>query len=424
MMRALAAAAMLAMAQAQGVILAAQGPNGPASPGLLVDANKADANIINQKEIVDNVVNECGRTILAGNIDIGETTEAQLGNNTVTKVTKGSNVDVTIAQVSADGAGPYSCDLDLTSNANGATGQTKLQVQEAGAQSGQIKLKVTMPDDLACVGASTGDVCTVRCFNDNAKGPFGGCFAVQQTDTKPKQNTPANIPTAQTLDGVLKQVQQNIVDLPAAVKSNQEAKTQDDQGVTAIKELLGNNATQQAAGPAGSGANTGNNNGNNNNNNGNANAGNGNGRQKGKGNRNGNNNANNGGAAAGGNNANAGNNNANAGNTNANTGNTNANTGNNNANTGNNGGNGRTRGKNNNGGANTNAQNGGNNGNGNANANANANGNNNALPLATVGKGNGNRQNQQNGNNNKRDETPDAVLRTRWARRNLRRRAD
>ncbi|KXH47486.1 GEgh16 protein [Colletotrichum nymphaeae SA-01] len=294
MMRALAAAAMLAMAQAQGVILAAQGPNGPASPGLLVDANKADANIINQKEIVDNVVNECGRTILAGNIDIGETTEAQLGNNTVTKVTKGSNVDVTIAQVSPDGAGPYSCDLDLTSNANGATGQTKLQVQEAGAQSGQIKLKVTMPDDLACVGASTGDVCTVRCFNDNAKGPFGGCFAVQQTDTKPKQNTPANIPTAQTLDGVLKQVQQNIVDLPAAVKSNQEAKTQDDQG------------------------------------------------------------------------------------------------------------------------------NGGNNG----NANANANGNSNALPLATVGKGNGNRQNQQNGNNNKRDETPDAVLRTRWARRNLRRRAD
>ncbi|KAK1451885.1 GEgh16 protein [Colletotrichum melonis] len=428
MMRALAAAAMLAMAQAQGVILAAQGPNGPASPGLLVDANKADANIINQKEIVDNVVNECGRTILAGNIDIGETTEAQLGNNTVTKVTKGSNVDVTIAQVSPDGAGPYSCDLDLTSNANGATGQTKLQVQEAGAQSGQIKLKVTMPDDLACVGASTGDVCTVRCFNDNAKGPFGGCFAVQQTDTKPKQNTPANIPTAQTLDGVLKQVQQNIVDLPAAVKSNQEAKTQDDQGVTAIKELLGNNATQQAAGPAGSGANTGNNNNNNNgnNNNGNANAGNGNGRQKGKGNRNGNNNANNGGAAAGGNNANAGNNNANAGNNNANAGNnnanagnTNANTGNTNANTGNNGGNGRTRGKNNNGGANTNAQNGGNNG----NANANANGNNNALPLATVGKGNGNRQNQQNGNNNKRDETPDAVLRTRWARRNLRRRA-
>ncbi|OHE96950.1 GEgh16 protein [Colletotrichum orchidophilum] len=398
MLRALAAAAMLAMAQAQGVILAAQGPSGPASPGLLVNPNKADANIINQKEITNNAVNECGRTILAGNIDIGETTEDQLGNKTVTQVTKGSNVDVTIAQVSADGAGPYSCDLDLTSNANGATGQTKLQVQESGAQSGQIKLKVTMPNDLACVGASTGDVCTVRCFNANAKGPFGGCFAVQQTDTKPKQNTPGNIPTAQTLKGVLSQVQQNIVDLPAAVKSNQEAKTQDEQGLTAIKEILGNTATSEAAGPAGSGANTGNNNNNNNgnknNNNGN---GNGNGRQNGQGNRNG-------------------------GNNNANTGNNNANTGNNNANTGNNGGNGRNRGKNN---GNANAQTGGNNGNGNGKG---------ALPLATVGKGNGNRQNQQNsnngngntgnGNNNKREEAPGNMLRTRWARRNLRRRSD
>ncbi|GKT83131.1 GAS1-like protein [Colletotrichum tofieldiae] len=306
-MRALVASAMLAVAHAQGVILSAQGPNGPASLGLLVDPAKADANIINQQEIVQNVVNECGRTILGGNIDIGETTESQLGNNTVTKVTKGSNVDITIAQVSADGAGPYSCDLDLTSNANGATGQTKLQVKEAKPQNGNIKLTVTMPDDLACVGASTGDVCTVRCFNDNAKGPFGGCVAVQQTDTTPKQNTPDNIPTAQTLDGVLTQVQQNIVDLPAAVKSNQEAATQDEQGVTAIKEILGDNATTEAAGPAENGNNNNNNGGGNannggKNNNNNANNGKGNGRNRGKGNANANN-----GAATGGNGGNGGN---------------------------------------------------------------------------------------------------------------------
>ncbi|KAK2009621.1 GEgh16 protein [Colletotrichum eremochloae] len=249
-MRALVASAMLAMAHAQGVILKAQGPSGPASPGLLVDPTKADANIINQQEIVQNVVNECGRTILAGNIDIGETTEAQLGNKTVTHVTKGSNVDITIAQVSQDGAGPYTCDLDPTSNANGATGQTNLTVKESKAQNGNIKLTVTMPKDLACVGASTGNVCTVRCFNSNVKGPFGGCVAVQQTDTKPKKNTPGNIPTAQTLDGVLSQIQQNIVDLPAAVKSNQDAATQDEQGVTAVKEILGNDATLKAAGPA------------------------------------------------------------------------------------------------------------------------------------------------------------------------------
>ncbi|GKT89056.1 GAS1-like protein [Colletotrichum tofieldiae] len=138
------------MAQAQGVIVKAQGPAGPASPGLLVDQNRADANIINKQEIVANVVNECGRTILQGNIDIGEETENQLGNRTVTQVTAGANVDVFIAQVSADGAGPYSCDLDLTSNSNGASGQTKLMVQESEPENGQIKLSVKMPDDMAC----------------------------------------------------------------------------------------------------------------------------------------------------------------------------------------------------------------------------------------------------------------------------------
>ncbi|KAK2030340.1 hypothetical protein LX32DRAFT_717009 [Colletotrichum zoysiae] len=248
-MRALLVAALLTMAQAQGVILRAQGPGGPASPGMSVNRNQADANIINKNEIGSNVVNECGRTILQGNIDIGEETENHLGNQTVTKVTAGATVDVIVAQVNVDGAGPYTCDLDLTSNSNGASGQTKLTVLESKPHNGLITLKVQMPTDMACVGASTGDVCTVRCFNNNAKGPFGGCFAVQQTDITPKQNTPANIPTAATLQGVLSQVQQDIVDFPAAVKSNQEAATTGEQGLTAVKELL-SNSTQVAAGPA------------------------------------------------------------------------------------------------------------------------------------------------------------------------------
>ncbi|KAK1977366.1 GEgh16 protein, partial [Colletotrichum cereale] len=248
-MRALLVSVLLTMTHAQGVILKAQGPAGPASPGMLVDQKQVDANIINKKEITANVVNECGRTILQGNIDIGEETENHLGNHTVTQVTVGANVDVTIAQVSADGVGPYTCDLDLTSNSNGASGQTKLVVQESKPQNGLIKLKVQMPPDMACVGASTGDVCTVRCFNKSVKGPFGGCFAVQQTDITPKQNTPQNIPTAATLQGVLSQVEKDIVDFPAAVKSNQEATTQGEQGLTAVKELLAN-STQEAAGSA------------------------------------------------------------------------------------------------------------------------------------------------------------------------------
>ncbi|KAK1991495.1 hypothetical protein LX36DRAFT_619151, partial [Colletotrichum falcatum] len=260
-MRVLVVSLLLTMAQAQGVILRAQGPAGPASPGMSVHRSQADANIINKKEIVSNVVNECGRTVLQGNIDIGEETENHLGNKTVTRVTAGATVDVIIAQVSADGAGPYTCDLDLTSNSNGASGQTNLTILESKPHNGLITLKVKMPTDMACVGASTGDVCTVRCFNNNAKGPFGGCFAVQQTDITPKQNTPSNIRTAATLQGVLSQVQQDIIDFPAAVKSNQEAATQGEQGLTAVKELLAN-STQKAAGPAAAAVGAGNNNGN------------------------------------------------------------------------------------------------------------------------------------------------------------------
>ena len=149
---------LLAVAQSQGVIQSAQGTKGSvASPPLQVDLTGADANIINNAEIVSNVVNECGRTLLGGNIDVGEHTESQLANKTVTSVTKGSTVAVTIKQGSADGAGPYSCDLDPTGNANGATGQQNLTVAEMDSADGNIALTVTMPTDLACAGGTSSN---------------------------------------------------------------------------------------------------------------------------------------------------------------------------------------------------------------------------------------------------------------------------
>ena len=61
---------------------------------------------------------------------------------------------VNIDQVSANGAGPYTCDLDPTGNAEGADGQTTLTVKETDPSSdtGNITLAVTMPADLACAG--------------------------------------------------------------------------------------------------------------------------------------------------------------------------------------------------------------------------------------------------------------------------------
>ena len=60
------------------------------------------------------------------------------------------------------------------------------------------------------ITASTGNVCTIRCFNAATAGPFGGCFAVQQTDETASANTPGTIATAQTLEGVEAQVLQYV----------------------------------------------------------------------------------------------------------------------------------------------------------------------------------------------------------------------
>ncbi|KAH8673869.1 GEgh16 protein [Xylariales sp. PMI_506] len=243
--------AMLAVAHAQGVITKAQGTKGsPASLPLFVQLDKADANVINDTEISNNVVNECGRTLLGGNIDIGQETEIQLSNNTVTQVTAGSTVAVTINQLNANGAGPFSCDMDEAGNIQGVTGQTALNVTEKDGGNGQITLTVTMPTNLACIGASTGNVCTVRCRNTAAAGPFGGCFAVQQTDIAPHNNTANTIETAQTLAQVEAQIAENQKDLALAVEANREASTQDQQGLSAVNLLLGIDSTASAVAAA------------------------------------------------------------------------------------------------------------------------------------------------------------------------------
>ncbi|WYZ43578.1 hypothetical protein EsH8_VII_000014 [Colletotrichum jinshuiense] len=296
--------AFLAVAQGHGVLLNAVGDSG-ASVGFLVDPNIArnctninpcqqDATIIRDAEINANVVNECGRTEIAGNIDIGENTENALAAGQVTKVKAGSQIQVTIHQVNADGAGPYSCDLDPTSNSLGGTGQIPLEVTNnvpgvngfSQAKTQQFNVTVTLPADLKCTGASTGDVCTVRCRNNAVAGPFGGCFAVQQTDVTATKNTPQNIKTAAKLNVANSQQQLNIADLPDAIKANQIDGTDDQKAkVAAANALLGvpdvvvkespvqntgadtvtnNNGTADAGNAAG---NTGNNNNNNNNNN-------------------------------------------------------------------------------------------------------------------------------------------------------------
>ncbi|KAI5855115.1 hypothetical protein GGS23DRAFT_618956 [Durotheca rogersii] len=341
-------ASLVAISQAHGVILSAQGLQGsPASVGFQVQPELArnctaispcqqDSTIIRDAEIAANIVNECGRTQLAGNIDIGENTENALAGGAVTQVKRGSQVKVTIHQVNADGAGPYTCDLVEAGNNGVITQNLTVENNVPGvngfsqAKTEQFEILVTMPDEFTCTGSSAGNVCTMRCRNNAQAGPFGGCVPLQQIDTEPNVNTPENIPTVLSLDKVLAQVAQNNADLPAAIGAIKDAGAdQALQNVAVVKSILKETITSLAApvqtpsvitGVAASTTTTaaqattttarnGNNRGNSGN--GNANTGNGNtntGNGRGNGN-NGNNNAN----AGNNNNANAGNNNANTG---------------------------------------------------------------------------------------------------------------
>lgn len=142
---------------------------------------------------------------------------------------------VTIHQVNADGAGPYTCDMDPTGNTLGATGQIPLAVTNnvpgangfSQAKTQDFNMTVTMPATLNCTGGSTGNICTVRCRNNALAGPFGGCFAVQQADANAKTNIASQISTASTKAEIEKQVQLDQTDLPSAIAANQAAGTKD-----------------------------------------------------------------------------------------------------------------------------------------------------------------------------------------------------
>ncbi|KAI0473553.1 hypothetical protein GGR56DRAFT_536969 [Xylariaceae sp. FL0804] len=213
----LSLAGLLAMAHGHSIITNAQGVAGsPASVGFAARTDVArnctnvspcqqDTNIIRDAEIKAGTVGNCGRTELDGIIDIGQETESAINNNAVTQVKAGQAMTLTIHQVNADGAGPYTCDLltganndvvsqtlDVANDVPGANGLSQVKEQA-------FKVQVTMPSNLTCTGASTGNICTVRCRNAALAGPFGGCVAVQQGNGA---NARREIATSEILDKI------------------------------------------------------------------------------------------------------------------------------------------------------------------------------------------------------------------------------
>lgn len=163
-------AALVAVASAHSQLIKIQGKAGsPASVGLGVDLNIArncttinpcqqDSTIIRDAEIQQNIVNECGRNEIEGNIDIGEKTENAIAAGAVTEAGPGQELTVTLHQVNADGAGPYACDLIEQGNTGIITQNLTVKNNVPGANGfSQEKFKdfemtVVMPQKFDCTG--------------------------------------------------------------------------------------------------------------------------------------------------------------------------------------------------------------------------------------------------------------------------------
>jgi len=131
----------------------------------------------------------CGQTVGAGenNIETGTKTVLDMNGGKLPQVKAGGEVTMTLHQVNADGAGPYTCAINTDGK---ATSWQKVQVtqQVPGTNSNDrngakqdFPLKAAMPQGMSCTGniAGQNNVCLVRCMNAARAGPFGGCVPVQ-----------------------------------------------------------------------------------------------------------------------------------------------------------------------------------------------------------------------------------------------------
>ncbi|OQV10600.1 hypothetical protein CLAIMM_14577 [Cladophialophora immunda] len=130
-----------------------------------------------------------GETLEGGDNDPESGTAAVLAQNggTLPQITAGGQVQMTLHQVNADGAGPYTCMINA--DATGTT-WTKMTVSQnvpgvrgndpKGAET-DFPLTAEVPASQTCTGTVAGqeNVCMVRCQNQALAGPFGGVVPVQ-----------------------------------------------------------------------------------------------------------------------------------------------------------------------------------------------------------------------------------------------------
>ncbi|AEO66772.1 uncharacterized protein THITE_16657, partial [Thermothielavioides terrestris NRRL 8126] len=103
------------------------------------------------------------------------------------QITPGGTVNMTLHQVNADGAGPYTCMINADATAQSWTNIQVIQnvpgrnSRNAAGSKTDFPLTASIPAGQACTGTVAGQtgVCLVRCQNGARAGPFGGVVPVQ-----------------------------------------------------------------------------------------------------------------------------------------------------------------------------------------------------------------------------------------------------
>jgi len=197
----LSAALGATFVNAHGTITEIQGANGQTAPGFGILAStprncaqpnpcEQDTSVIRQNAIASGKTGPCGSTKAGGNNDVTTQLAAASSAGLPTCSSSGA-ITMTLHQVNQDGAGPYSCDVSgdggntfqaatVTKNVPGFLGLSASAAKD-------FPIEVQMPAGASCAGGPDGNACIVRCKNQAAAGPFGGCAAF----TTPAQDAAA-----------------------------------------------------------------------------------------------------------------------------------------------------------------------------------------------------------------------------------------
>ncbi|RVD85114.1 uncharacterized protein DFL_003445 [Arthrobotrys flagrans] len=168
----------------------------------------------------------CGTTLGGGKNSVSGSVPAMAQAGDIAQVSPGGTLSMSLRQVNADGAGPYTCMIDATGTGASFTEITVTQNvpgRNGSNRQGQKTvhpLTVQMPAGMQCTGSMGGmeNLCIVRCQNTARAGPFGGCVPVQMVDPNNNANNGAQQPTLPANGGLPAPVS-SVIPAPSAIAS-------------------------------------------------------------------------------------------------------------------------------------------------------------------------------------------------------------